>query len=71
MKHFPKCKEKGSFPKSKIKSLLAIVILALGAEISPYIGLREKWESPYKKKNLFFFFFFIVSAHHRQALMSV
>ena len=21
-------------------------ILALGAEISPYIGLREKWESP-------------------------
>ena len=21
-------------------------ILTLGAEISPYIGLREKWESP-------------------------
>ena len=21
-------------------------ILALGSEISPYIGLREKWESP-------------------------
>ena len=21
-------------------------ILALGAKISPYIGLREKWESP-------------------------
>ena len=21
-------------------------ILALGAEISPYIGLRDKWESP-------------------------
>ena len=21
-------------------------ILALGAEISPYIGLKEKWESP-------------------------
>ena len=21
-------------------------IVALGAEISPYIGLREKWESP-------------------------
>ena len=21
-------------------------ILALGAEISPYIGLREKWENP-------------------------
>ena len=21
-------------------------ILALGAEISPFIGLREKWESP-------------------------
>ena len=21
-------------------------ILALGAEISPYFGLREKWESP-------------------------
>ena len=21
-------------------------ILALGAEISPYIGVREKWESP-------------------------
>ena len=25
------------------------VILALGAEISSYIGLREKWESPQKK----------------------
>ena len=24
-------------------------IFALGAEISPYIGLREKWESPKKK----------------------
>ena len=24
-------------------------ILALGAEILPYIGLREKWESPLKK----------------------
>ena len=25
-------------------------IVALGAEISPYIGIREKWESPLKKK---------------------
>ena len=30
-------------------------ILAIGAEILPYIGLREKWESP-----LIFFFFFLV-----------
>ena len=29
-------------------------ILTLGAEISPYIGLREKWESPKKKKKFFF-----------------
>ena len=28
-------------------------ILALGAEISPYIGLREKWESPLKKRKKF------------------
>ena len=38
-------------------------ILALGAEILPYIGLREKWESPYKKKKkkkkFFFFCFFL------------
>ena len=36
-------------------------ILALRAKISPYIGLREKWESlkkKKKKKNFFFFFFF-------------
>ena len=35
-------------------------ILALGAEILPYIDLREKWESPppKKKKKIFFFFFF-------------
>ena len=48
-------------------------ILALGAEISPYIGLREKWESPLKKKKKKFFFFlvFILSAHHMQALMSL
>ena len=45
-------------------------IHALGAEISPYIGLREKWESPL---NFFFFFFFvfILSAHHIQALVPV
>ena len=29
-------------------------ILVLGAEISPYIGLREKWESPLKKKEKLF-----------------
>ena len=46
-------------------------ILAQGAEISPYIGLREKWESPLKKKKIFFFKVLILSAHHRQALMSV
>ena len=37
-------------------------ILALGAEISPFIGLREKCESPLKKK-IFFFFFFFLSFH--------
>ena len=45
-------------------------ILALGAEISPYIGLREKWESPLKKKKKkkkkknFFFFFKFSSCQH-------
>ena len=36
-------------------------ILALGGEIWPYIGLREKLESPLKKKFFFFldFGFFI------------
>ena len=36
-------------------------ILALGAEISPYVGLREKWESPLKKKIFFFLSFHLVS----------
>ena len=31
-------------------------ILALGAEILPFIGLREKWEFSLKK-NIFFFYF--------------
>ena len=30
-------------------------ILAIGAEISPYIGLGEKWESLSNKKKDFFF----------------
>ena len=37
-------------------------ILALGPEISPYIGLREKCESP-KKKKIFFFFKFSSCQH--------
>ena len=37
-------------------------ILALGAEISPYISHREKWESPLKKKKKIFFFFFKFSS---------
>ena len=36
-------------------------ILTLGAEISPYIGLREKLESPKKKKKNFFSSFHLVS----------
>ena len=41
-------------------------ILTLRAEISPYIGLREKWESSLKKKIFFFFSFHLAITHHRQ-----
>ena len=43
---FEKCIESGAQFEGDLGEILAIVILALGAEISPYIGLREKWESP-------------------------
>ena len=39
-------------------------ILALGAEISPYIGLREKWESPLKKKKCYIIVFDFSSCQH-------
>ena len=37
------------YPGAQIEGDLA-EILVLGAKISPYIGLREKWESLLKKK---------------------
>ena len=40
-------------------------IIALGSEISPLNGLREKWESPLKKKKKKIFFFFLeFSSNH-------